>query len=170
MRLAAAASATRRGYRDTGPVLRVAIVVALALALAALSGLPGGAGAGAPDAHSRIQIPPGYRAATVASGIPDATNIAFDRRGGIWVSSAAYDYDSKGWVWYVRRPHAHPRRVIGPLHAALGLSWLHGRLYVSSVSAPGGGAYAGRVTAYSRFNGHRFRRHHVVLDGIPVGE
>src|SRR5947208_9819005 len=45
-----------------------------------------------------------------------------------------------------------------------------GRLYVSSVAAPGGGAYAGRVTAYSRFNGHRFKRHHVVLDGIPVGE
>ena len=30
---------------------------------------------------------------------PNAANIAFDHRGGMWVSSAAFDYDSKGWLW-----------------------------------------------------------------------
>jgi glucose/arabinose dehydrogenase len=149
------------------PLVKLAVIGTVA-AGAALTGSGGGA-AGA-EKDRGVQIPPGYRIATVASGIPNASNIAFDHRGGIWVTSAAADYDSKGSVWYVRRPHARPKRVIGPLHAALGLTWLRGKLYVSSVAAPGGGAYAGRVTAYSRFNGHRFKRHHVVLDGIPVGE
>ena len=58
------------------------------------------------------------------------------------------------------------------LNAALGLTWFRGKLFVShvvpySVSA---GAYTGRVTAYSRFNGRRFKRKRTVLRGIPTGQ
>src|SRR5436305_447263 len=161
--------AAARGRVTRAPIAAL-VGASVLIGAAVLIGSAGGAGHGAGSATGRIQIPPGYRAATVASGIPNPSNIAFDRRGGIWVTSAAANYDSTSSVWYLRRPRARPRRVIGPLHSALGLTWLRGRLYVSSVAAPGGGAYAGRVTAYSRFNGHRFKRHHVVLDRIPFGE
>src|SRR6476619_201807 len=81
-----------------------------------------------------IRVPSGYRVSIVASGIPDASNLAFDAQGGLWVSSAANDLTSEGWVWYVPTPGVTPKRIIGPLSSALGLAWLGERLYVSSVA------------------------------------
>ncbi len=86
------------------------------------------------------------------------------------MSSAANDLASEGWVWYVKEPGATPERIVGPLNSALGLAWLHQRLYVSSVVPVSGDTYAGRVTAYWGFTGSRFEHSQVVVDGIPVGQ
>ena len=120
-------------------------------------------------AAGQVRVPDGYRVQTVASGIPYASNIALDERGGLWVTSAANDLASEGWVWHVGRTGSTPNRVIGPLSSALGLVWLHHKLYVSSVVSASGQSYVGRVTAYWGFTGSSFRHSDVVVDGIPVG-
>jgi glucose/arabinose dehydrogenase len=135
----------------------------LALQVSSLANAKGSAAA------NGIRLPSGYRASIVASGIPYASNLAFDDRGGLWVSSAAADLASEGWVWYVEEPGATPKRVIGPLNAALGLIWLDQRLYVSNVVPVSGQTYAGRVTSHWGFTGSRFRHSEVVVDKIPVG-
>jgi glucose/arabinose dehydrogenase len=144
----------------------------LAAGVAALFAMQASSGANAVGSTGAdgIRVPSGYRISIVASGIPYASNLAFDSRGGLWVSSAANDLASEGWVWYVRKPGARAKQVIGPLSSALGLAWLHQRLYVSSVVPVSGETYAGRVTAYWGFTGTRFEHSRIVLDGIPVGE
>jgi glucose/arabinose dehydrogenase len=139
-------------------VLRAAALVALTLVPA----LP---------ADGSISGPSGVTVEKVARGLGHPTNIAFDPAGGIWTTSAAYGLFRSDGVWYVRRKGAQPRHVIRGLNAALGLTWFRGELYVShvvpySVSAS---TYSGRVTAYSGFNGKRFRRSRTVISGIPTG-
>ena len=54
----------------------------------------------------------------------------------------------------------------GPrLHTALGLRWAGGKLYVSHVITPS----KGRVTAFTWFDGKRFAKQLVALDGLRVG-
>jgi glucose/arabinose dehydrogenase len=72
-------------------------------------------------------------------------------------------------VWFVRRRSAAPVQVVAGLESALGLAWHRGWLYVAHISAAGGGGLAGRVTAYRGFDGRRFARSRVVVDGLPVG-
>src|SRR5688572_8622732 len=71
---------------------------------------------------------------TVARGIPNPSNVAFDARGGMWVTSAGYQTAASDGVWYVPRRGARPRQVIPRLFAALGLTWHRGRLYVAHVT------------------------------------
>ena len=63
--------------------------------------------------------------------------------------------------------------MVRHLNAALGLTWFRGKLFVTHVvpySASDGVTYTGRVTAYSRFNGRRFKRHRTIVKGIPTGQ
>jgi glucose/arabinose dehydrogenase len=62
-------------------------------------------------------------------------------------------------VYVVARRGATPRKVIGGTTAPLGLVWVGDRLIVSSL---------GRVTAYSGFDGVRFRHSTVIVDGPVV--
>jgi glucose/arabinose dehydrogenase len=103
-------------------------------------------------------------AAVVAAGIPFPTNLAFDRDGGLWVTSGTSGRDPKDGVWYVP-PGEPPRQVAKGLFTALGLVWVGDRLYVGHVTAPG----HGRVTALEDFTGDRFESSHVVLDDLRVG-
>lgn len=103
-----------------------------------------------------------------ASGIPEPANLAFDPRGGLWVASGGHVPAPSNGVWYVRRAGARPVHVAPGLFSALGLTWRRGRLYVAHI-VPRGGGYAGRVTAFTGFDGRRFARSQVIVDGLPVG-
>ena len=72
----------------------------------------------------------------------------------------------------MKRRGARPRHVVRRLNTALGLTWFRGKLFVSHVVpySASAGTYTGRVTAYSRFNGRRFKRKRTVIKGIPVGQ
>jgi glucose/arabinose dehydrogenase len=107
------------------------------------------------------------RAATptvVAKGIPFATNVVFDPAGGMWVTSGAGGANASDGVWYVPKG-GKPRHVVRHLRTALGLRWAGGSLYVSHITSPSNG----RVTAFTGFEGRRFAKHSVALDGLRVG-
>jgi len=139
-------------------VLRAVLLSALALLIAA-------------PADAAIRGPKGIRVQKVAGGLGHPTAIAFDMAGGVWTTSAQYGVSSSDGVWYVKRRGARPRHVVRGLNTALGLTWFRGKLYVSHVVpySASGGTYTGRVTAYSRFNGRRFKRRRTVIKGIPTG-
>jgi glucose/arabinose dehydrogenase len=123
-------------------------------------------------ADAAIRGPKGVKVQNVARGVGHPSNIAFDSAGRIWMTSAQYGVSRSDGIWFVKRRGAQPRHVVRGLNAALGLTWFRGKLFVShvvpySVSA---GSYTGRVTAYSRFNGRRFKRKRTVLRGIPTGQ
>jgi glucose/arabinose dehydrogenase len=105
--------------------------------------------------------PPGE---LVARGIPFATNVTFDPRGGMWVASGAPFHQAGDGVWYVARPGARPVHVVRGTLTALGLTWLRGRLYVASLRSE----TTGIVTRHSGFDGHAFAHRRVVVASLPV--
>jgi glucose/arabinose dehydrogenase len=127
---------------------------ALLAALAAIA-------ACAPSAHA-APPPPGQ---LVAAGIPYATNVTFDARGGTWVTSGAPFTQSGDGVWYVAHAGARPLHVIRGTHMALGLTWFRGKLYVASAL----GQVTGVVARYSGFDGHRFAHRRAVVPAIAIG-
>src|SRR5918992_3855489 len=80
--------------------------------------------------------------------------------------SAGHQAAASDGVWLVRRRGGRPRQVVSGLASALGLVWHRGELYVSHIVPPHNG---GRVIALSGFDGRRFRRRRVVVDGLPTG-
>jgi hypothetical protein len=119
-------------------VIRRALAVAVVLAVAAAAVLP----ATAPATPGQL----------VAAGIPYATNVAFDARGGgMWVTSGAPFHEAGDGVWYVPRAGARPIHVIRETLTALGVTGFRGRLYVVSQR----GARTGIVARYSGFDGRR---------------
>jgi glucose/arabinose dehydrogenase len=121
------------------------------LALAAAAALP------APTSAA----PPGQ---LVASGIPFATNVAFDRHGGMWVTSGAPFHQPGDGVWYVSSPGARPVHVIRKTLQALGLTWFRRRLYIASIA----NEVTGKITRYSGFDGRRFAHRRVIVPSLPV--
>jgi glucose/arabinose dehydrogenase len=106
--------------------------------------------------------PPGQ---IVATGIPYASNVTFDARGGMWVASGA-PFSQKGdGVWYVAHAGARPVHVIRGTLTALGLTWFRGRLYVASTLS----RVTGIVARYSGFDGRRFAHRRVVIPAIAIG-
>jgi glucose/arabinose dehydrogenase len=100
----------------------------------------------------------------VAKGIPFATNLVFDPAGGMWVTSGAGGSNPSDGVWYVPKG-GKPRHVVRRLKTALGLRWAGGTLYVAHITS----ASNGRVTAFTGFDGTRFAKHSIALDGLRVG-
>jgi glucose/arabinose dehydrogenase len=120
----------------------------------------------ATTAEARITVPPGVRVTTVATGMGRPSNLAFDSRGRLWTTSAGYVPARSDGVWF-RPPGRRARQVVPGLSTPLGLTWYRGVLYVSHRArrAPG----RGRVTAFSRFDGRRFRRRRVVVRSLTTG-
>lgn len=106
-----------------------------------------------------------------ASGLPEPTNLAFDARGRLWATSGGHMAQRSNGVWLVRRRGARPVRVVSGLFSALGLTWHRGRLYVSHVvpNRTSAARHFGQVTAFWGFDGRRFRRSRVIVDGLPTG-
>ncbi len=127
--------------------------------------------AAAPAAAAEVRVPDGVKLQRYAKGIPNPSNLAFDGRGRLWVTSAGVQAAGADGVWFVARRGARPRQVVGGLFSALGLTWHRGELYVSHIvpHATFAPRHTGRVVAYSGFDGRRFARSRVVVDGLPAG-
>jgi glucose/arabinose dehydrogenase len=106
--------------------------------------------------------PPGQ---LVAAGIPYATNLVFDARGGMWVTSGAPFTQPGDGVWYVAHAGARPVHVIRGTRMALGLTWFRGKLYVASALSQ----VTGIVARYSGFDGRRFAHRRVVVPALSIG-
>jgi glucose/arabinose dehydrogenase len=123
-------------------------------------------------AEARIDVPAGVKVERFARGIPHPSNLAFDPSGRLWVTSAGHLTARADGVWMVPRRGVRPRHVVRGLFSALGLLWYGGELYVSHVSpyaTVSASGHTGRVVAYSGFDGRRFARERVVVDGLPTG-
>src|SRR5215208_8031856 len=125
----------------------------------------------APAAAARVRVPAGVEVQRYARGIPNPSNLAFDGRGRLWATSAGVQAAAADGVWMVPRRGARPRQVVSGLFSALGLAWHRRKLYVSHIvpHATFAPRHTGRVIAYSGFDGRRFARSRVVVDGLPVG-
>jgi glucose/arabinose dehydrogenase len=125
------------------------------------------AGAVGLSASTPAREPAGRAAAgtVLAASVPFPTNIVFDTRGGMWLTSGAGGPQSSDGVWYLP-PGGHiARHVAAGLHTALGLNWYQGKLYVGSISSPSQGI----VTQLSGFDGHAFAHRRRVLSKLPIG-
>src|SRR4051794_27079054 len=142
-----------------GPMRRVLAIIVLVLLAAA------------PAAAARVHVPAGVKLQRYAEGIPNPSNLAFDGRARLWATSAGVQAAGADGVWLVPRRGARPRQVVSGLFSALGLTWHRGELYVSHIvpHATFAPRHTGRVVAYSGFDGRRFARSRVVVDGLPVG-
>jgi glucose/arabinose dehydrogenase len=125
----------------------------------------------APAASARVRLPDGVKLERYAQGIPNPSNLTFDGRGRLWATSAGVQAAAADGVWFVPRRGARPRQVVSGLFSALGLTWYRRELYVSHIvpHATFAPQHTGRVVAYSGFDGRRFARSRVVVDGLPVG-
>src|SRR3954451_5473448 len=134
------------------------------LLLVPLASAPAAAAAG-------VRGPAGVELQRYDKGIPNPSNLAFDGQGRLWATSAGVQAAAADGVWMVPRRGARPRHVVSGLFSALGLTWHRGELYVSSIvpDATFAPRHTGRVVAYSGFDGRRFARSRVVVDGLPVG-
>ena len=139
---------------------RLLVVLLLALVTAA-----------PPPAAARVRVPAGVEMQRYAKGMPNPSNLAFDARGRLWSTSAGVQAAASDGVWLVPRRGARPRQVVSGLFSALGLTWHRRELYVSHIvpHATFAPRHTGRVVAYSGFDGRRFARSRVVVDGLPVG-
>ncbi len=111
----------------------------------------------------------GARAERVVAGVPEPANLAFDARGRLWIASGGHLPKSSNGVWLVRRPRARPVQVIAGRYSALGLTWHRGRLYLAYIVPAASGGHVGQVSVYWGFDGRRFARSRVLVDGLPVG-
>src|SRR5215213_11415513 len=127
--------------------------------------------AAAPAAAAGVRVPAGVKLQRYGKGIPNPSNLAFVARGRLWVTSAGVQAAGADGVWLTPRRGAPPRQVVSGLFSALGLTWYRRELYVSHIvpHATFAPRHTGRVVAYSGFDGRRFARSRVVVDGLPVG-
>ena len=153
------------------PMRRPPAVLVLVLVLLAVATAAAARGAAAPAAAARVRVPDGVKLERYAQGIPNPSNLAFDGRGRLWATSAGVQAAAADGVWLVPRRGARPRQVVSGLFSALGLTWHRRELYVSHIvpHATFAPRHTGRVVAYSGFDGRRFTRSRVVVDGLPVG-
>ena len=107
-----------------------------------------------------INGPSGLRATVYARGLAYVAGFAFDAAGRLWAAAAGLTGHARDGVYLVAHPGARPQRIIAGLDDPLGLVWIGGRLYVSSV---------GRVTAYRGFNGTRFTDSQTIVHGPLAG-
>jgi len=100
----------------------------------------------------------------VASGIPFASNLAFDSQGRLWVVAATLGPSASEGVWYV--PASGPaRHVAGNLTAATGIAAVEDRIYVGNTIRPG----SGQITVLEDFTGTGFTHRRVLIKGLPIG-
>ena len=160
-----------------GRVIKRAVVVgALSVGLAVLAGCGAHSPSSQTTSSAQTGTAPGSTTAAqppmrptrppviVASGIPYASNLAFDPHGGLWVASASFGPASPGGMWYVPSG-GRPRRVATGLTAPTALTWVGNRLYVADSETSG----TGRISVLQGFTGNAFTSRRTLIDGLPLG-
>jgi glucose/arabinose dehydrogenase len=117
---------------------------------------------GLSDIGAGLQGPPGLAATVYATDLLHASAFTTDSQGRLWVATADFTDTGIDAVYVIPAAGASPLKVIAALHTPLGLLWIGSSLYVAS---------AGRVDAYSDFNGTAFASHtSIVTFESGVGE
>jgi glucose/arabinose dehydrogenase len=131
----------------------------LALALLAAFGLSA-CGGGATSIGAGLRGSSSVTATIYATGIVHASAFARDAHGRLWVAASGATTHRADGVYLLRRAGARPLKVVSGITAPLGLVWSGGTLYVASLGA---------VHAYSGFDGARFAKSRLILDGPVKG-
>jgi glucose/arabinose dehydrogenase len=101
------------------------------------------------------------RATVYARGVAHMSAFAYDSRGRLWIASSGATTHAADGVFLVRHANSKPVRVIRRIRGPLGLQWVGGSLYVSSLDG---------VTRFSRLTAAgRFARRTTVLAGPVAG-
>jgi glucose/arabinose dehydrogenase len=142
---------------------RIAALVALGLIAASCGGTshsPAAAsGDGLVPVGAGLRGLAGLRATAYTHGVPSVAALALDPQGRIWAATADYTDKGNDGVFVAARPGARAVKVVAGLHTPLGLLWYHEALYVAS---------AGRVEAFSDFDGSTFATRRTILT-FPAG-
>ncbi len=131
--------------------------MATALVATACGG-SGGAGSDLVDVGAGLKGRAGLHAAVYAKGLANASALALDPQGRLWVATADYDAGNDE-VYVVDSAGAAPKQVLSGLDSPLGLLWHDGALYVASIAG---------VDRYDGFDGAAFARHRSLL-ALPEG-
>jgi glucose/arabinose dehydrogenase len=132
-------------------------IVCCAAACVALAGCGSG---GTGKIGAGLSGPGGYQARVYTRGLRHVSAFTYDGNGRLWATASGATTHAGDGVYLVERRGAKPRKIAGGLTSPLGLVWVGDRLIVSSL---------GRVTAFSGFDGVRFRRRRVILNGPVSG-
>lgn len=95
----------------------------------------------------------GLQAVVAATGLDHLAALTYDGQGRLWAATADASDQGEDAVYLIAA--GVPERAISGLHTPMGLLWLDDALYVAS---------AGRVDAYSGFDGARFAASRPVVD------
>ena len=138
-------------------------MAAVAVLVGTSCGGNGGNGANAPALVSigaGLDGQRGLHATVYARGIPRMSAFAFDSTGRLWVTASGATEHGADGVYLVRRAGATPLKVVSGIRGPLGLVWLKGRLYVSSLDG---------VVRFDSLSRDRFLRRTTILRGPAVG-
>lgn len=105
-----------------------------------------------------LRGPSGSQATVYARGVPQMSAFAFDARGRLWIARSGSSEHANDGVYLVARAGATPVKVVSRIRGPLGLVWVRGSLYVSSLDG---------VERFRGFSGRTFARRTTILDG-PV--
>ena len=105
-----------------------------------------------------LRGPRGLEASVYATGLRHVSAFAFDSQGRLWATASGAITHRGDGVYLIARPGTAPVKVAGNIRGPLGLTWLHGTLYVASI---------GRVTSFTGLHGGHFAHRRTVLVG-PV--
>ena len=136
-------------------------ITAVVLATAALATACGNGGTPATGSIGvGLRGPADLQAAVYVRGLTHVSALTFDADGRLWATTSGSATHASDGIYLVAHAGARPVKVVSGLVAPLGLAWVGQRLVVSSL---------GRVTAYSGFDGSRFRHSTVILRGPVAG-
>ena len=136
------------------------LILACAGASIALTACGGAASTGPVPIGAGLSGPHGWHATVYTRGLTHVSALAYDGQGRLWVTTSGATTHGSDGIYVVSRAGAAPRKVAVGITAPLGLVWVGDRLIVSSL---------GRVTAFSAFDGARFRHRTVILSGPVAG-
>jgi glucose/arabinose dehydrogenase len=148
--------------------MRSAQLAAVAIASISLAacGSSGKASHGGTSEQGLVSIgaglrgPAGLHATVYATGLQLMSAFAFDARGRLWVTTSGSSTHTTDGLYVVSRARARPTRVAARFRGPLGLVWIRGKLYVSSL---------GRVEALAGLRGKHFASRTTILAGPPGG-
>ncbi len=107
-----------------------------------------------------LRGPSGLKATVYARGLNLMSAFAFDSRGRLWVTTSGATTHGTDGLYVVARAGARPTRLAETFRGPLGLVWIRGTLYVSSL---------GRVSALAGLDGTRFASRTTILVGPRGG-
>src|SRR3954447_11407735 len=102
----------------------------------------------------------GTKATVYARGVPQMSAFAFDARGRLWIARSGSSSHVRDGIYVVARAGAKPVRVVSAVRGPLGLVWVRGNLYVSTLDG---------VERLSGLSGFAFRRRATILRGPVAG-